>query len=277
MASSRDPRTRLFCFYQFAGGGYNFAVFRHLISAAASSRPRGDMKFLHLPIILASVLVQSVTAADILVLADKNGANLTAQPVSCDGTTLTIIRESDKKRFSIPLERLNDASQARVKAWMAKAADKPRDFEIIVETNKNRRTTGMEDFDDKRVNLEPVVTIRNPENRLAAPAAKVTVVFLGRPVTDTSGFVVFNKTTFDLPELQPLASEVYQIAKISSAYDTRGYAKFGARYCGYVVLIHDEAGEKILDSQSVPPGLDEKFGLKFLNLKTNTIYNRDLR
>lgn len=235
------------------------------------------MTFIHRIVLLSALAIHLAPAAEILILADKNGTNLTAQPVSCDGTTLTIIRDSDKKTFSIPLERLNDASQSKVKAWMEKAGDHARNFEIIVETNKNRRTTSQEDFDDKRVNLEPTVAIRNPETRIATPAAKMTVLFLGRPVSDNSAYVVFRKSTFDLPELQPLETKAFEIEKISVAYDTRGYAKFGARYCGYVVLIHNPEGDKLLDRDSVPPAMAEKFGLKFLTLKQGQTCNRDLR
>ena len=221
--------------------------------------------------------IRHAAASEVLLLTDRNGTSLSARPLSCDGKTLTIIRNTDRKKFSIPLSRLDDASRDRVETWMAKAALQPRDFEITVVTNKNSRKTGMEDFDDKRVNLDPVVTIRNPEPHVSSPAAKVSALFLGRPVADTSGYVLIRKSTFHLPELGPHESESFKVGKISMAYDNRGYAQFGARYCGYVILIHDEDAERIIDSTSVPSGLDEKFGLRFLQLKTNVAYNRDLR
>ena len=164
----------------------------------------------------------------------------------------------------------------KVKTWMSKAGNNRRDYEILVETNKNRRTTAREDFDDKRVNLEPLVTIRNPDARISTPAAKMTVLFLGRPVSDSSAYHVFKKILFDVPELAPLGSKVFEIERISAAYDTRGYAKFGARYCGHVVIIHDPTGKEMLDSDSVPPALADKVGLRFLSLKQGETYNRDL-
>jgi len=224
----------------------------------------------------ACLCPMTMAAEQPLALVDKSGVNITANPVSCDGTNLTIIRESDKKTFTIPLARLDDSSQAKVKTWMTKGGGLREDLEIVVETNKNRRTTGREDFDDKRVNLEPVVTIRNPDTRISSRKAKATVLFLGRPVSDNTAFLVFKKSVFDLPELAPLGSTVFEIGKISSAYDTRGYAKFGARYAGYVVLIHDESGEKLYDAESIPTALAPKFGLKFLALDQGQTYNRDL-
>jgi hypothetical protein len=241
------------------------------------AKMKPDCITLLLALIPALTAFQHVAASEALLLTDRNGATLSAKPLSCDGKTLTIIRDTDRKKFSIPLERLDAASQDRVQTWMAKAALEPRDFEITVVTNKNSRKTGMEDFDDKRVNLDPVVTIRNPEPRVSSPAAKVSVLFLGRPVSDPSGFVIIRKSTFDLPDLGPHESEEFKVGKISLAYDNRGYAQFGARYCGYVILIHDTDAERIIDSTSVPAGLDEKFGLRFLQLKTNVAYNRDLR
>lgn len=229
-------------------------------------------------LLLAACLVQaSPAASEVMSIVDKAGHVLSASLISCDGTNITVSREPDKKTFTIPLDRLDDASQKSVKTWMDQGGNISESFDVTVETGKNRRTTSHEDYDDKRVNLDPIVTIRNPNTRLSTCEAKLTVLFLGRPVSDNSALHVFKKSTFDLPKMAPLASQDFSIGIISAAYDSRGYAQFGARYIGYVVLIHDGKGEKLYDSESVPSAIVSNFGLKLIGLKENMAYNRDLR
>lgn len=236
-------------------------------------------KKFHLPVIaMATCLTHAPLAtAEIMELADKNGTNLSAQVTNCDETNVTIIRESDKKTFTIPLTRLDEASQKRLTIWKARGGNLSEIFEISVQTGKNRRTTSREDFDDKRVNLDPVVTVRNPDPRRKTKAAQATILFLGRPVTESRAIFVFKKSVFDLVEIPPLGTETLEIGKISAAYDTRGYAKFGARYIGYVMVIHDDDGEKVYHSSSVPTSLVGDRGLSYLPLKTNMAYDQDFR
>jgi len=51
-------------------------------------------------------------------LVDKSGTRLTARLISSDGKTLKVLRESDKKSFAVPMERLDEASSKRVKEWI---------------------------------------------------------------------------------------------------------------------------------------------------------------
>jgi hypothetical protein len=209
-------------------------------------------------------------------LMDKNGTTLKVRLVSCEGPNLTVIRQADGKSFTIPLERLDAASNETVKSWIAQGGNLATKYAFSVETGKNRRTTGTEDFDDKRVNLDPVITVRNPNTTLSSGEAKVTVLFLGRPVANSSWLFVISKNTFDLPKLAPLTSQNFPVGPITCAYDDRGFAKFGARYIGYAVIVHDAAGKKVFDSASVPAAVLNGHELQFIALKKNTTYDRDL-
>jgi hypothetical protein len=208
-------------------------------------------------------------------LMDKGGATLKVRLVSCEGPNLTVIRQTDGKSFTIPLERLDAASAETVKSWIAKGGNLATKYEFSVETGKNRRTTGTEDFDDKRVNLDPVITVRNPNTTLSSSEAKLTVLFLGRPVANSSWIFVISKNTFDLPKLAPLTSQNFPVGPITCAYDDRGFAKFGSRYLGYAIIVHDAAGKKVFDSTSVPAAVLDGRELQFINLKKGTSYDRD--
>ena len=229
-------------------------------------------------LLLAAGLSHTTRAAsEVTSLVDKNGATISARLVSSDGTNLTITRESDQKTFAIPLARLNDASQAAVKTWISQGGNLSEHYGFDVEVGKYRKTNGMDDFDDKRINLDPMVTIRNPDTQLTTHDGKMTALFLGRPVTDSSGFFVFKKVSLDLPKLEPLGSKVFPIGKFTAAYDDRGYAKFGARYLGYVIIIHDATGKKIYDSTSIPSTLVTGFARNFMEFQQGQIYDRNFK
>lgn len=230
-----------------------------------------------LPILLiaATMILMSGANGEIVTLEDSGGSKLTAKLVSCDGANLNVLRITDNKSFTIPIARLTDNSKEAVKKWQSNGGGLIENFTIAVATGKNRRITGQEDFDDKRVNLDPVVTITNPDPKIRSREAKVTALFLGRPVADGSALRVFKKSTFDLPSLQPGGSKDFGVGKISAAYDNRGYSKFGARYIGYVIIVHDAAGETLFTSKSVPPALVANSGLSYLGMVSGKDYDKN--
>ncbi len=210
-------------------------------------------------------------------LVDKGGTSLTARLISSDGKILKVLRESDKKSFSLPLERLDDASSKRVQEWIDAGGNLSEVFEIDFASQRNRKNTGADDFDDKRVNMEPTISLKNPHAANATQEGVMTVIILGRPILNTSNLYVFKTESFDLKKLQPLATEVFQMESFSSPYDDRGYAKFGARYLGYVVMIHNKERTNIFSSKSVPDALVKNWGLKLLGFTEKMCYTKDLK
>lgn len=242
------------------------------------SRMMTRLIFKWMPALLTSAAIHFMSGAngEVVNLEDTGGSSLLAKLVTCDGTNLTVQRISDNKSFTIPISRLTDKSQEAVKAWQSKGGGLIENFTISVATGKNRRTTGQEDFDDKRINLDPVVTITNPDTKIRSREAKVTVLFLGRPVADGSALHVFKKSTFDLPSLEPGGIRDLRIGKISAAYDSRGYSKFGARYAGYVVIVHDADVSNVFTSKGVPTALVASNCLGYLGLKNGHNYDKNL-
>ncbi len=237
------------------------------------------MKRLHHAFILLLCLTgaSASLSAQTINVTDTQGRGITAKLVSCDGTNLKIIRESDSKRFTLPLAGLNDATKGAVKRWMGAGGNLSEIYEVTVDTGKTSRTTGTDDFDDKRVNLDPTVTVKNADSKTPSKPHQLTVMFLGRPVDSTSDIYVFRKQTFELPKIDPLTSKPFEVSPVSQAYDNRGYAKFGARYTGYVWIIHEDGNGRIIAAGSVPTSLVEKHGEKLLEMNEEGVYNRDLR
>lgn len=210
-------------------------------------------------------------------LADVQGRKLTARLISSDGVNVTISRQGSLTPVVLPFKQLNETSQQAVNEWVAKGGNLRESYEISVETGKTRKKDGSEDFDDKRVNLSPTVKIRNPDPNFPSREGKVTVLFLGRPVDSSTDIYVFRKQQFDLAQLKALESAGFRVDEISQAYDSRGLAKFGSRYLGYAVLIHDAAGEKIISSKSVPSSIVNEHGKRLISLKSEQAYDRDLK
>ena len=87
--------------------------------------PGGSLKFILL--IAISLVLPSI--GEVVTLEETGGSSLTARLVSCDGTTLKVIRVSDRKTFNIPLSRLSDGSKAAVKDWQSKGGGLVENFE----------------------------------------------------------------------------------------------------------------------------------------------------
>lgn len=210
-------------------------------------------------------------------LVDKSGTRLTARLISSDGKTVKVLRDSDKKSFAIPMERLDEGSSKRVQEWIDAGGSLSQIFEIDFATQRNRKTTAADDYDDKRINMEPVITLKNPDPVNQTQEGTVSVIVFGRPIADTSNLYVFNSESFDLTKIAPLASAEFRMDAISSPYDDRGYAKFGARYLGYAVLVHNKDKTQIYSSKSVPETLLKNWGLRLLKLESKKTYTKDLK
>lgn len=221
-------------------------------------------------------LVGGLHAKDVL-LRNKDGKSLSARLVQLEGDKLTVMRDSDKKQFVLALVQLDEASQSRVGDWVKSGGNRSEKYEIEVSTSKSNKRSELEDYDDRAVTMEPLVVVKNPDVKLTTKAANVTALFLGRPVNDRGGYYVFSTESFELSELEPGKQSVFQMKKFSHTYDNRGYAKYGARYLGWVVFIHEEGGNRIILAKSVPASLADKFTTKFLTLKEETYYDDELK
>lgn len=208
---------------------------------------------------------------------DVQGRKLTARLVSSDGVNVTVSRDGAAAPVVLPFKQLSEGSQKSVTEWVEKGGNLRENYEISVETGKTRRKDGSEDFDDKRVNLSPTVTIKNPDPNFPSKGGKVTVLFLGRPVDSSTDLYVFKKQQFDLELLKPMESAGFRVDEISHAYDSRGFAKFGSRYLGYAVIVHDATGEKIISAKSVPSSIGNEYGKRLLDLRSEQAYDRDLK
>lgn len=211
-----------------------------------------------------------------MTITSSSGKSMTGRLRSLVDGKVTVVRDSDKKVFDMALDSLDEKSRAAVKEWDEKGGNISTRFDVQVDPGRTRKTTGAEDFDDQRVTLNPTITIKNPDVHRKAIGGKVTAIFLGKPVENASNIFVFKTQTFDLPSLEPIGSTEFKVAKISQAYDRRGYGKFGARYIGYALVIHNADGSEIYHAQSIPSNFANGNKQQLLSLKTEKLYNKNL-
>ena len=233
---------------------------------------------LRIPLLATAVWLgfQSHSHAEAIDVTDKQGRTISARLLASDEKTVQFERVSDRKRFTLALDSLDEKTCAAIKDWVDKGGNLMEKYEVTFNSGKTGRTTGAEDFDDKRVNMKPVVIVKNPDANRESRPLKLTVVVLGKPVLDRSSIYVFATKTFDMPKIAPLRTEEFELEAISEPYDDSNYAKFGNRYLGYVWVIHED-GDRVVDCASVPSALvgDKAKAKAFLQLEEERIYDRD--
>lgn len=227
-------------------------------------------------LMFAFFALMGVLQAREVVLRNKDGKSLTVRLVSITGDKLAVMRESDKKQFTLDLTQLDDASRGKVDDWVKAGGNLSERYVIEVSTCKSGRGSSYDYSDERIVSMEPVAVVKNPDINIPTKAAKVTVLILGRPVNERGGYYVFSNETFDLPSLEGGKQKVFQMKKFRHSYDDRGSYKSGSRYLGWVVLIHDPDDKRIIHSESLPAPVVGKFGEKFLTLKPQLYYDAEL-
>ncbi len=174
------------------------------------------------------------------------------------------------------LDKLDEASQERIKKWKEAGGGASVSFEVKFVSGKRNGRSPDEDYDDRRLKLKPAVTISNTDRVARTKAAKVTVLILGRPVLDRSSYAVLGREDFSLAVMAPLEKRVFKLKSITTEYDNKGYAKYGSKYLGYAVLIHEDDCQ-VLFSKSSPTSLAKNFGAMLLELEKGSRYNKRLK
>jgi hypothetical protein len=224
-----------------------------------------------------SLAMSCQLAAKEVSLTNKDGKSITARMITCQGDKLTVLRSSDKKQFDLSIAQLDDASRAEVDAWLKAGGGLSERFEVDVRSGKRQRSTGYDNSEEKRVDIEPLVVIKNPQANIRTRAVKVTVLILGRPVVLRNAYHVFSVKSFNLPSMEGGKEGLLQMERISHVFDDSGGYKRGARYLGWVVVIQDPEDGRIIHSQSIPEPLSAKFGRQFLKLESDQTYDDNLK
>ena len=237
---------------------------------------------IRLCILLTTVLltISQQSLAETIDLTNKDGQTITARLVRYDGKKVDVFRLSDSKTFSIDINTLDDKTRNLIELWVKNGGNLVEDYKVSVKTGKtNKQISGFRYYSSssKRVNLEPDFTVKNQHTSMETRPVQLTILFLGRPVANRSNHYVFRTQTFDIPKLAPLTSKDFKVNPVSEPYyQYRSGGGYGAKYLGYVWIIHNKLKTKIITSNSVPTSLKEKALLNFLEMKSRTEYDENL-
>lgn len=208
-------------------------------------------------------------------LTNKAGKSLKAYLLTSDDQSVTVkMANARKNKYTIAFSALSAGSVAKIEEWKKNGGGLSEDFEITFKSGKSSALSTRENYDDRTLNLSPEVTIKNTDYKVKSGAKKVTLVLFGKSVISSRAYYVFSNETKDLTPLEEGAEETLQFKKIKIDYDDRGYAKYGSRYHGYVVLVHDGNGE-LSEMKAVPTTL-LKHEKGLLKLKANRFYDKNL-
>ncbi|MGJ8671475.1 MAG: hypothetical protein ACSHX2_00860 [Rubritalea sp.] len=217
-----------------------------------------------------------LSAEEPVTLTNKSGKSLKAYLIAADSKNVTVkVADSRGQEFTLPLKSLSAASVKKIKAWKTKGGGLSADYEISFKSGKVSAHSKNEDYDDRTLKLTPEATLKNTDYRLKTGKQQVTLLLFGKSVTDSRAYYVFLNETKSIGEIESLEELLVKFSDVRIDYDDRGYAKYGSRYHGYAVLVHDGKGA-LLAIKTVPSTL-EKHGLDLLKLKARGYYDRSMQ
>jgi len=212
---------------------------------------RRAMKLFHRTLWILTLAVWAESAASGSSFRDfsnTEGTRIRAKLVDFRGDEITIIRESDGRRFTIPLAMLSEADRDFAREWHAARLEKtPPRLEVTVKRGREDVPTADDSNDDRHINFRPGVDIENKEVARDLTGLRGTVVILGQSVLEANELKVMTKQNFTVSlSAREKASWKGNLVRFKyDDYPDNGHA-YGHKYGGYIVLIESRQGSPYL-------------------------------
>jgi len=152
----------------------------------------------------------------------------------------------------------------------------PTDFErrVTITPERKRSTrTGGGDWDDKTDRISFTIKFTNTDSKLSFNGCKVEFYVFGESTQDRRAFQLLGAHKAGLA-LEPLATQDITTDEVTSKFDTTGI-KFGSKYEGWVLLVHDAGGKLLTKKASSAAWLP--VAEKVNTLSVGKFYGRDLK
>jgi hypothetical protein len=106
------------------------------------------------------------------------------------------------------------------------------------------------DYDDKRERIELRVKLNNADTKLSADKFKGEIFIFAESIVDRSALKLLAVEPFDF-SLPPRGNHEFITPEVVTMYDTTG-ARFGHKYEGWVLRLHDNSGKVVVTKSSSP-------------------------
>lgn len=135
--------------------------------------------------VLLWVIVSSMwTTAAPVSLTSLDGKTIQVNLKSSTDTEVTFQILSNKRVYTLSLDKLDVASKGKIKKWKAAGGGASDSYKISFSSGKSNRSSPDDHYDDRQLELTPIVTIVNSDRNAPTKASKITILVLGRPVEE---------------------------------------------------------------------------------------------
>lgn len=212
------------------------------------------------PILLlfATVLV---AGAESRVFVSLAGTLLEAEITAINGDEVTLKRLSDEQPLVVNRKTLCKEDNAYIQRWQEqKAGDKPMEtaaapsappqrYSISCQTLPSKRSRGS-DLGMRVIELSYNFNLNNREVSRDVSDARGIAVTLGRDSSlPGSDLIVLQKETFDV-NIRAQSKIVLSTTPVRLSYSVGAASAFGVKGVGYVLIIHDAAGNVLFTEAS---------------------------
>lgn len=210
-----------------------------------------SMRSIFPAITLLGLMISLLQAAPVT-LKSADGKSITCELISLEGEVIEFTNSANRKKYKLPLERLDEASKKIVLDWSKSPASKSSRMKIQTNIVRGNKKSQMENYDDRQVTVTPKVTVENGDSQKGSAPAEVVTVTFATPVNTPNTYYVITSQKVAVPALEPLSDHPVTFASGSIIYDNKKYAKHGNRYYGYVTLLLVDG--EVIASESHPRG-----------------------
>jgi len=200
-------------------------------------------------------------------LTNKEGKGGSFTLISLNEGTIEVTA-ADRKSYQLKLADLDEASNKAIQKWVAEGGNLSRKIEIAYNSGKRASVSKNEGYDDKAYVFNPEVILKNNSQAKDTSPLRISIALLGRPVQESTAVSVKWVELADCTAIEPMQEKTIKFSNVQWEYDNRGYAQYGSRYLGYLVVVKSKTG-KILASKSLP----EKTGERLLPMMDQILIN----
>jgi len=179
-----------------------------------------------------------------------------------------LISLSNRKKYTIPLDKLDEESQAKVNEWVKKGGHLSKDFLLAFMPGKNSKPDKKED--DKagktkkkkqkkpstQETLNPKVKITNDSVRKASSPVTLEVILIGRPLSDKNSAIVSHIKNFEIPSLKAKENKDFEFGPV--VFQAFKETKEGAEYFGFALFA--VSNEEVVSAKYSSSLIEQKFG-----------------